>query len=128
MTSLVTGAALIGSVAAQLAHEAPVTPSSSISPVEYVTAGALGLATFFSFWFWYVANKPNVIIKPTLTSGSTTVVITNMGKSQAIDGDLHRWMQVIGHDGRCTHNIRSGGGSQVWHSDSASMNERASRR
>ena len=43
-------------------------------------------------------------------------------------GDLHRWMQVIGHDGRCTHNIRSGGGSQVWHSDSASMNERASRR
>ena len=42
-------------------------------------------------------------------------------------GDLHRWMQVIGHDGRCTHSIRSGGGSQVWHSDSASMNERASR-
>ena len=43
-------------------------------------------------------------------------------------GDLHRWMQVIGHDGRCTHSIRSGGGSQVWHSDSASMNERLSRR
>ena len=34
-------------------------------------------------------------------------------------GDLHRWMQVIGHDGRLQHSIRSGAGSQVWHSDSA---------
>ena len=85
MMPSVTGTALIGSLVAMLANEAPVTSSASFSLVEYVTAGALVIATFFSFWFWYVANKPNVIIKPTLKSGSTTVVITNMGKSQAED-------------------------------------------
>ena len=83
MIPSVTGTALIGPLAAMLANEAPVTSSTSLSLVEYVTAGALVIATIFSFWFWYVANKPNVIIKPTLKSGSTTVVITNMGKSQA---------------------------------------------
>ena len=85
MMPSVTGTALIGSLAAMLANEAPVTSSTSLSLVEYVTAGALVIATIFSFWFWYVANRPNVIIKPTLKSGSTTVVITNMGKSQAED-------------------------------------------
>ncbi len=31
---------------------------------------------------------------------------------KALGGDLHRWMQVIGHDGRSQTSIRSGGGSQ----------------
>ena len=83
MIPSVLGTALIGSLAAMFAHEAPITSSTSLSLVESVTAGALVMATIFSFSFWYVANKPNVIIKPTLKSGSTTVVITNMGKSQA---------------------------------------------
>ena len=77
-------AALLGWVAAGFAHEAPApSPSSSISPVESVTAAALVCATVLSFWFWYVANKPNIIVKPTFKSGSTTVVITNEGRIPA---------------------------------------------
>lgn len=66
-----------------LTHGVPGPSPSSISPVEFVTATALVCATVFSFWFWYVANKPNVIVKPVFKSGSVTVVITNEGKVPA---------------------------------------------
>ena len=74
---------LLSWVAAGFAHETPPTSSSSISTVEFVTAAALVCATLLSFWFWYVANKPNIIVKPTFKSGSTTVVITNEGRIPA---------------------------------------------
>ena len=35
------------------------------------------------FWFWYVANKPNVSGKPVFKSGSASVVITNEGRIPA---------------------------------------------
>ena len=68
-----------------------------------------------------------------LAEALKTIAINQRLGRRSIDtclnaGDLHRWMQVIGHDGRLQHSIRSGGGSQVWHSDSAAMNARASRR
>lgn len=50
---------------------------------KLVTAFALASATVLSFWFWYVANKPNIIVKPTFKSSTTTVVITNEGRTPA---------------------------------------------
>ena len=76
-------AALIGLLAVQQAAEPPLNSSSSINLVEIVTAAALVVATVLSFWFWYVANKPNIIVRPKFQSGSTTVVITNEGRTPA---------------------------------------------
>ena len=81
--SLPPGAALLGWAAAGFTHEASASSSSSISPVEFVTAIALVSATVLSFWFWYVANKPNIIVKPAFKSSTTTVVITNEGRTPA---------------------------------------------
>ena len=75
--------ALQGWAAIGFAHEAPASSWSSIGLVEFVTALALVCATVLSFWFWYVANKPNIIVKPTFKSSSTTVVITNEGRIPA---------------------------------------------
>ena len=83
MSASVPILAVSGWVGASLAHEVPVPAPSSISPVELVTATALVCATVFSFWFWYVANKPNVIVKPVFKSSSATVVITNQGRVPA---------------------------------------------
>lgn len=57
--------------------------SLSIGLVELVTAIALVCTAVLSFLFWYVANKPNIIVKPVFKSGSTTVVITNEGRIPA---------------------------------------------
>ena len=81
--SLLPSTALLGWAVAGFAHEAPASSSSSIGTVEFVTAVALVSATVLSFWFWYVANKPNIIVKPTFKSSSTTVVITNEGRTPA---------------------------------------------
>ena len=83
MSASLPSAVLWGWVGASLAHGAPGWSFSSISPVEFVTATALVCATVFSFLFWYVANKPNVIVKPVFKSGSATVVITNEGRIPA---------------------------------------------
>ena len=83
MSASLPSAVLWGWVGASLAHRAPGWSFSSISPVEFVTATALVCATVFSFLFWYVANKPNVIVKPVFKSGSATVVITNEGRIPA---------------------------------------------
>ena len=42
-------------------------------------------------------------------------------------GELHRWMQVIGHDGRSHHKHPIRWRFTVWHNVSALRNERASR-
>ena len=83
MSASLPSAVLWGWVGASLAHGTPGWSFSSISPVEFVTATALVCATVFSFLFWYVANKPNVIVKPVFKSGSATVVITNEGRIPA---------------------------------------------
>ena len=43
-------------------------------------------------------------------------------------GDLHRWMQVIGHDGRSQHRHPTRWRNPVWHSGSVSTSARGSRR
>lgn len=83
MRASLLGAVFVGLVAGGLAQEAPAGVSSSISPLELITAIALVCATALSFVFWYVANKPNIIVKPAFKSGSTTVVITNEGRIPA---------------------------------------------
>ena len=74
---------------------------------------------------WPPEDLPTLDVS--FTASEMTLVRVEPSGAYVNVGDLHRWMQVIGHDGRCTHSIRSGGGSQVWHSDSVSMNERVSR-
>lgn len=81
LTPLLGAVLLAVSDTTVLAHEAPGT--ESVGLLEIVTAIALSSATVFSFWFWYVANKPNVIVKPTFISGSTAVTIVNEGRTPA---------------------------------------------
>ena len=83
MIASILSAALIGLLAAQQATEPSLSSSSSINLVEIVTAAALVVATILSFCFWYVANKPNIIVRPKFQSGSTTIVITNEGRTPA---------------------------------------------
>ena len=46
----------------------------------------------------------------------------------SLEGELHRWMQVIGHDGRSLHEHPTRWRFPVWHDGSVSTNARGSRR
>ena len=79
---------------------------ASVNWVELVTAGAVMATAVFSFCFWYVRNRPNIIVKPNLTDGVTTVVITNEGLSQAKSLEIKSPTLHVPRDSEQTLDVR----------------------
>lgn len=57
--------------------------ASDINLVEVVTAGILVFTAFLTISFWYMANRPNIIVRPELNHGALKVVLRNDGKVAA---------------------------------------------
>ena len=74
--------------------------------VELITAIALVTTAVFSFCFWYVQNRPNIIVKPNLTKGVTTVVITNEGLSHAKSLEIKSPTLKVPRDSEQTLDVR----------------------